>query len=142
MHDDDAKPAWMGARASRCRGYCEGWRDPATYGRSGGFHFQVNVVQPTATTDVQVHGYWAAGGFDPVEQLLLVFPDGRRYPVSVLAFEPPPMPGIDRRPHPRCITVSSPDADVLAGACIRSQSDDADHDRAAVVQTPPVLAQP
>jgi hypothetical protein len=48
MHDNEDKPVEMGPRARRCRGFCGGWRDPDTFGMSGGFHFNVTAVEPSA----------------------------------------------------------------------------------------------
>ena len=120
MHDDGDKPFDMGHRARRCRGYCEGWRDPDTFGQHGGFHFQVNTVEQIDATLARVHGYWCAGGFDPSEPLVVASADGSSEPVTVVEFDPAPEPGWDSRPHLRSITVSAAEGVVAPGTCIRT----------------------
>ena len=120
MHDDGDKPFDMGHRARRCRGYCEGWRDPDTFGQHGGFHFQVNTVEQIDATHAKVHGYWCAGGFDSDESLVVVSANGFAEPVTVVEFDPAPQPGWDSRPHLRSITVSAAEGVVAPGTCIRT----------------------
>jgi hypothetical protein len=120
LHDDEDKPSEMGHRARRCRGYCEGWRDPDTFGCRGGFHLQVNTVEQIEATLAVVHGYWCAGGFDPAERLVVASADGSSEPVTVVEFDPPPQPGWDSRPHLRSITVSAAEGAVTPGTCIRT----------------------
>jgi hypothetical protein len=104
----------------RCRGYCEGWRDPDTFGQHGGFHFQVNTVEQIDATHAKVHGYWCAGGFDSDESLVVVSANGFAEPVTVVEFDPAPQPGWDSRPHLRSITVSAAEGVVAPGTCIRT----------------------
>jgi hypothetical protein len=120
LHDDDDKPLDMGPRARRCRGYCEGWRDPDTFGHHGGFHFQVNTVEQIDATHVKVHGYWCAGGFDSAERHFVVSANGSSEPVTVVEFDPDLQTGCDSRPHLRSITVSAAGGAVAPGSCIRA----------------------
>jgi len=124
MHDDDDKPVQMGPRASRCREFCGGWRDPDTFGMSGGFHLNVTAVQTTGNHVSRVHGYWCAGGLDPLEPLVVAFADGRTSPVRLISVEPPPDPRMARtRPHLRWFIIDSPSTEITRGACIKSELD-------------------
>ena len=115
----------MGPRARRCREFCGGWNDPDTYGMAGGFHFNVTAVRPPIDGQTRVCGYWCAGGFDPMEPLVVVVPDGRRGPVVVVALEPPPDPRVvSIRPHLRWISVDSRGTEVSVGSCIKSELDE------------------
>ena len=117
MHDDDDKPAGMGPRARRCRDFCGGWRDPDTYGTAGGFHFNVTAVAMPVGGRTRVCGYWCAGGFDPLEPLVVAVPGGRRGPVIVVSLEPPPDPWVAKsRPHLRWISVDSRGTVITVGS--------------------------
>lgn len=125
LHDDDDKPSNMGPNARRCRGYCGGWRDPDTFGEVGGFHFQVNVVEPIDSDHFRVHGYWCAGGLDAREPLAIVSARGEAHEIRVVELDPAPNPSWVGRPHLRSLTISAADGIVGPGTCIRSVRDSA-----------------